>query len=192
MVSMKIYTKTGDSGKTRLVSGAEVSKADARLNSYGSLDELNSCLGWALQELEALPDPAMSAVSDRLLKVQHQLFNLGSLLACDKIEMWQKLPQIQPSYIADLEQEIDRMTALLPPLKQFILPGGVRAACALHLARTICRRAERETVHLSERAQIPELSLIYLNRLSDYLFVVARMANWVQKHPDQVWESNRS
>lgn len=186
---MKIYTKTGDSGQTRLVSGTQVSKSSARLDSYGGLDELNSILGLCRADLDILESPGASSLSQELEKIQHQLFNLGSLLACDRVDVWSKLPQISQQHIDILESRIDEMSAQLPELRQFILPGGSRAASSLHLARTVCRRVERETVRLAEQEEVPELSIIYLNRLSDYLFTAARFANKIQGRPDVVWSS---
>ena len=188
---MKIYTKAGDSGKTRLIGGAEVQKSDWRIEAYGTLDELNSFLGLALAQ--NLPSPS----SDRVRKIQSELFNIGSQLACQNsvefAKILQSLPQISNHDIARLENEIDEMTSDLTPLKNFILPGGALAASTLHVARTVCRRAERTVVRLME-AEPPgplsrELNLVYLNRLSDYLFTLARWVNQKNSTPEILWKS---
>lgn len=189
---MKIYTKFGDQGQTRLVGGACVQKSNPRVECYGTVDELNSALGVALSFL-----PETSPVRMDLLQIQNELFNLGSLLACEKKETLPLLPPIRDEQVSALENRIDQMTTTLPELKQFILPGGTPSASSLHLARTICRRAERHTVGLhdliattaSEEELVPlRLCLIYLNRLSDFLFVAARYVNNQAGCKDQIWK----
>lgn len=190
----KIYTKTGDLGKTRLVGGAQVSKSHLRLESYGTVDELNSSLGLALVTLHGLN--TLTSLSQELENIQNQLFTIGSHLACENEETRQHLPPAQQKWIEALENSIDQMTAELPELKNFILPGGSLAAAYLHLARTICRRAERETFRLIEslsgapeaEKEVLSLSLRFLNRLSDYLFVAARFSNLKQGKADQLWK----
>ncbi|MFN7729431.1 MAG: cob(I)yrinic acid a,c-diamide adenosyltransferase [Bdellovibrio sp.] len=185
---MKIYTKTGDQGKTRLVGGCLVSKSDLRIESYGSVDELNSTLGLAIEELHT-----SALFTDRikeLIQVQNELFCLGSLLACEDPEMFKKLPQIPDGAILRLEASIDQMTAKLPELREFILPGGTKAAAMMHMCRTICRRAERNTVKLYEAHPEVEPALIYLNRLSDYFFTAARACNFELGHREQIWEKS--
>lgn len=182
---MKIYTRTGDQGSTRLLSGKLVSKADQRLCVYGTTDELNSWLG-----LCQLKIPKENSID--LTPIQNELFNVGSLLACDDPQFLSKLPQVAPEQIARMENLIDQMTAELPPLKNFILPGGSEAAAMVHVARTVCRRAERELAQWNsiEKAPPPEMALvgIYLNRLSDYLFVLARYVNFKAGIPDAEWK----
>lgn len=184
---MKIYTKTGDSGKTSLVGGQRVTKAHPRLETYGSLDELNACIGLALAQI---------ATSDKnnnewrpLSAVQHQLFNLGSQLACEDETLREQLPPINENLVLDLEKQMDIMTADLPELKQFILPGGTSLAAHLHLARTVCRRCERILIHfyIEEKKDLESLEVRFLNRLSDYLFVLARYANHVSGEKDVPW-----
>jgi cob(I)alamin adenosyltransferase len=191
---MKIYTKTGDKGTTRLVDGRECSKSDLRVETYGTVDELNSSLGVAISQMNA--DAKAQTTYQPLIKeltvLQNQLFTVGSHLACSKEETRKLLPAFSAEWITDLEKQIDAHTATLPPLKAFILPGGSIAASELHVARTVCRRAERMVVRLIEDSndstQVLETSLRYLNRLSDYLFTVARVANKVLQVPDQEWQ----
>jgi cob(I)alamin adenosyltransferase len=170
----RIYTRAGDAGRTRLATGEAVSKSDARVEAYGAVDETNACLG--LARLHPM-DPALDAMLGR---IQNELFDLGADLATppkpDEAE-GQAL-RIVESQVRRLEGEIDAMNAELPPLASFILPGGTPAAAALHLARTVCRRAEREAVRLAESgAAVSGPALRYLNRLSDFLFVAGRFAN---------------
>lgn len=183
---MKIYTRTGDLGETGLLAGPRVGKDIARIETYGTVDELNAAIG--VVRAEDLP-----ASIDRLLdRVQHELFEVGAELATpDPVS--RGLRTIGRPQIAALEAEIDSYEARLAPLKAFILPGGTRAAAALHLARTICRRAERRLVTLIREAG-PEISLdllAYLNRLSDLLFVLARAANADAGRPDVPWTRNK-
>ena len=171
----RIYTRTGDAGRTRLATGEAVSKADGRVEAYGAVDETNACLG--LARLHAAADPALDAMLGR---IQNELFDLGADLAqpARPDEAEGQALRIVESQVARLEREIDAMNAELAPLTSFILPGGSPAAAALHLARTVCRRAEREAVRLVESgAQVNPAVLRYLNRLSDVLFVAARFAN---------------
>jgi cob(I)alamin adenosyltransferase len=205
---MKIYTKFGDQGQTRLVGGECVQKNNPRVECYGTVDELNSSLGLVVAHWTALEKttdkmarpmagtPALSILAD-LTRIQNELFNLGSLLACEKKETLPLLPAVSEAHILKLESQIDAMTSQLAPLKNFILPGGSLAASSLHLSRTICRRAERATVGLidelkdqlsTEEADSLKTCLRYLNRLSDYLFVAARFANFSVGIPDQVWQ----
>jgi cob(I)alamin adenosyltransferase len=171
----RIYTRTGDAGSTRLVTGATVSKSDARVEAYGAVDETNACLG--LVRLHTGEDAAFDALLGR---IQNELFDLGADLATPPSE---RIPEgsalrILDSQVERLEAEIDALNAALPELKSFVLPGGSPAAAALHLARTVCRRAEREAVRLAEAGQpVNPPALRYLNRLSDLLFVAARHAN---------------
>lgn len=182
---MKIYTKTGDAGETGLFAGPRVWKDDVRIEAYGTVDELNAVLGWARSQ-------SLPAEIDSLLgQIQHQLFALGAELATpDPAKHGTNL--IGDPQIAALEQAIDAMDATLPALKQFILPGGVRGAAALHIARAVCRRAERCVVTLRRSAgnSVPEPALIYLNRLGDLLFVLARAANQQAGLGDIVWQKS--
>jgi len=189
----KIYTKTGDKGLTRLVDGRECSKASTRVECYGSVDELNSVLGIALNSLISKAKETLPQLTHELEAIQNQLFNLGSHLACEKQETRKMLPPLEETWIETLEHSIDHMTAALPPLKDFILPGGSESASYLHLARTVCRRAERGVVRILEEGHQEvenQRALRYLNRLSDYLFVAARFTNQTLQYPDQIWKKS--
>ena len=168
----KIYTRRGDDGSTGLFGGPRVRKDDLRVSAYGDVDELNSALGVAREEV---PEGDLRALIDVL---QSELFTLGAQLATPDPEAAPKeVPRITSQQVERLEREIDRLTEQLPPMKNFILPGGSRAGAALHLCRTVCRRAERKLVELAESAPVPQEVLAYMNRLSDLLFVMARAAN---------------
>lgn len=169
-MSSKIYTKTGDQGKTSLIGGTKVPKSHLRIESYGTIDELNSFIG-------ALNDQLTDEPSQKTLReVQDRLFTIGSSLACDpEKEPKMKLPDLKEDDVTFLEQEIDRMNERLRPMKSFILPGGHPAVSAAHIARCVCRRAERNCVAMAEQEIfVDPLVIKYLNRLSDYLFVIAR------------------
>jgi cob(I)alamin adenosyltransferase len=181
----KIYTKTGDQGQSALVGGRRVSKDDPRLEAYGTVDELNSCVGLAVSYLS---NPAMGETVAALQKIQNELFNLGSRLACEDEKILTKLPTITADHIGDLEKKMDLWESELEPLKNFILPGGTPAVAALHLARTICRRAERRALSLSKESALEPTLLIYLNRLSDFLFTLARKVNALAGVSDIPWE----
>lgn len=179
---MKIYTKTGDDGATGLFGGPRVSKDDARIEAYGAVDELNALLGLVRAEGPTSP------INSVLGRVQHELFAVGAELATPDPDK-HSMRLIGPDHIAALEEAIDRQEAYLAPLSQFVLPGGTKVASLLHVARCVCRRAERRLVTLAH--QQPERSfsttLVYLNRLSDLLFVLARVANAVAGVPDVPW-----
>ncbi len=166
---MKIYTKTGDKGQTALIGGRRVSKADLRLDAYGTVDELNSWIG-------LVRDQAVNEARKELLKeVQDRLFTIGAELATDPEKAPKRaMPIIISEDVALLEQAMDEMDAELPELRAFVLPGGHQSVSFCHLARTVCRRAERITITLNIESSVDELVLQYLNRLSDYLFVLSR------------------
>ncbi len=171
---MKIYTKTGDSGDTGLFGGGRVSKDDPRVEAYGDVDELNAVLGLA-RSAELMP-----RIDEVLVPIQRDLFSIGALLATpDREKMQQHLTKarISEERIAELEHAIDACDRELEPLQAFILPGGTQKAAALHVARTVCRRAERRVIHLQREVEIPQIVVVYLNRLSDLLFTLARFAN---------------
>ena len=171
---MKIYTKTGDAGSTGLFGGGRVGKDDPRVEAYGDVDELNACIGVA-RAAEPMP-----RIDEILVGIQRDLFAIGALLATpDREKMAQQLDKarIDDARIRDLELAIDHADAELEPLRSFILPGGSPKAATLHVARTVCRRAERHVVHLQREVELPSLVVIYLNRLSDLLFTLARLAN---------------
>lgn len=184
-MATKIYTKTGDGGATRLLGGTSVLKSDLRIEAYGSLDELNSYIGLCRDLLRH----ELPACHEQLYKVQDTIFVAGSLLACGSdtgIKM--HLPVIDVEQVTILEQLIDKMEAELPALKQFILPGGHPIVSQLHIARCICRRAERNCVRLQQESEVESLVIQYLNRLSDYLFVLARYAAYVLKVDEIPWK----
>jgi len=171
----RIYTRSGDRGSTRLATGAQVSKADLRVEAYGSIDETNACLG--LARVHTVQADLFDAM---LARIQNELFDLGADLAtpAKADEAPGAMLRILDSQVERLEREIDELNGELPPLTSFVLPGGTAAAAALHLARTVCRRAERDAVRLIEAGEpVSEPALRYLNRLSDLLFVAARHAN---------------
>ncbi len=165
---MKIYTRTGDAGLTSLIGGTRVSKSSLRIECYGTVDELNSYLG-------LVRDQDVNAPRRTLLKeIQDRLFTIGSTLAADPEKSRMKLPDLLATDIELLEQQMDAMNETLPPLRAFILPGGHPAVSHAHVARCVCRRAERLVVDLAAHDFVPELVAMYLNRLSDYLFVLGR------------------
>ena len=173
-MTMKIYTRTGDDGDTGLFGGGRVPKDHPRVSAYGEIDELNAVIGMA-RSVEMMP-----RIDEVLAPVQRDLFALGALLATPDLEkMKEQLSKarISDARIAQLEHAIDDGEAELEPLKAFILPGGTPKAAALHVACTVCRRAERAVIHLQRETQIPQIVIVYLNRLSDLLFVLSRVAN---------------
>jgi cob(I)alamin adenosyltransferase len=171
-MTKKIYTKTGDAGKTSLLGGSRVLKSDIRIAAYGNIDELNSFIGLLTDQYENIHSRAM------LKEIQDRLFTIGSALACDPHkEITLKIPDLLEEDIQFLEKEIDRMNEVLPGMKSFILPGGHVVVSTAHICRCVCRRAERSVVRLdTEEPPGQPLILKYLNRLSDYLFVVSRYA----------------
>jgi cob(I)alamin adenosyltransferase len=183
---MKIYTKTGDKGETGLFGGERVSKDSLRIAAYGTIDELNSFIGLAITEVKD------ASIKENLLKIQNLLFVVGSDLATPEGEKTNKLniQRTPTSYYIYIEKLIDEYDAQLEELRNFILPGGSKSAALLHVCRTVCRRAEREVVALKNSVTIGENILIFLNRLSDLLFVLSRFENKVSNHPDTIWNPN--
>lgn len=167
-MTFKIYTKTGDKGETSLIGGVRVPKFHLRIEGYGTVDELNSYLGLIIDGLNG------HEATRVLREIQDRLFTIGSVLASDPVKSKMKIPDVHESDITLLEEEMDRMDATLPELKNFVLPGGNIVASHCHVARCICRRAERIVVHLSTETEVPEIIVRYLNRLSDYLFMLSR------------------
>lgn len=165
---MKIYTKTGDKGTTALIGGTRVSKADLRIEAYGTVDELNSYIGLVRDQ------EVNHSRLDILKEIQDRLFTIGALLATDPDKSKMKTPDLHEEDITLLEQEIDKYTAEVPPLRAFVLPGGHQSVSFCHVARCVCRRAERLAISLQEVAGVDNLIIIYLNRLSDYLFALCR------------------
>jgi cob(I)alamin adenosyltransferase len=180
---MKIYTRKGDDGSTGLLGEARVNKGDLRIECIGSVDELNAAVGLAEA---AAPEP----IKGRLQQIQHECFNVGSRLAAGKDEerLAGMLPSLPETLITRLESEIDHAEAQCAPLRLFILPGGSEAAARLHLARAVCRRAERACVRLSQAEPLNPMVLKYLNRLADWLFMHARYANVLAGQGDVLWK----
>lgn len=174
---MAIYTRTGDKGKTSLFDGKRVLKSDKKVETYGTVDELNSALGAALAFIK------MRSIKKEIEEIQNDLLEIGSSLAVSTT-----LPADQlKNRPREFEKLIDRLTKQLPPLNQFILPGGGKGGALLHVSRTIARRAERKVVRLSQKEQVDELIVIYLNRLSDLLFTMARFINFKEKQKEKIW-----
>jgi cob(I)alamin adenosyltransferase len=181
---MKIYTKTGDKGDTGLFGGGRVPKDDPRVEAYGDVDELNAVIGMA-RAIEPLP-----RIDEVLVPMQRDLFSIGALLATpdlDKMHTHLEKAKIDDRRIRELEQAIDDCDRELEPLKAFIIPGGSGKGAVLHVARTVCRRAERRVVSLQRDVEIPQLVVIYLNRLSDLLFTLARLANVLTGAGEVTW-----
>ena len=183
----RIYTKTGDGGQTRLASGATVSKSNPRVEAYGAVDELNAVIGAA-----RLHSGQHDRIDAMLGRIQNELFDLGSDLCWpEDDERRGRIPTVQPHHVEQLEATIDELNAVVGPLTNFLLPGGSPGAAQLHVARTVCRRAEREAITLSHEEPIGDLVLPYLNRLSDALFVMARYENHQRGVPEPVWQPGR-
>ncbi|MCC8426695.1 cob(I)yrinic acid a,c-diamide adenosyltransferase [Mucilaginibacter sp. UR6-11] len=178
---MKIYTKTGDKGFTSLIGGTRVPKHHLRIESYGTVDELNSYIGLIRDQDITLPD------KDFLKEIQDRLFTIGSSLAADPEKSKMAIPDLHPADIELLEKEMDALNGQLPELKHFILPGGSSTISYCHIARCVCRRAERLVVHLAQESTVDDNVTIYLNRLSDYLFTLARKLANDRKIPENQW-----
>lgn len=179
---MKIYTKTGDDGTTSLFDGSRVTKNHLRVEAYGDVDELNAMLGVAVVSLKD------EEIKKFVMRIQKDLFALGAQLANPKHKKQKAKSDFSPDKVTVLEKAIDRFEEELSPLTCFILPGGIQASATLHLARTICRRAERKVITLSSKEEVDPLLIVYLNRLSDCLFVLARLANKRANVTDVLWE----
>lgn len=183
---MKIYTKTGDKGTTRLVDGSCVEKFNPRVEAYGCVDELNSAMGYAASLM--IDHSSFSELKKHIEIIQNQLFSVGSLLATSDINVFNKLPQIADHHIAELEKWIDQYSEELPELRNFILPGGSIISSQLHICRTSCRRSERRSSEIYAKENQYQNVLIYLNRLSDLLFVWARWTNKKENQPEIIWK----
>lgn len=186
-MALKIYTRTGDKGTTSLIGGTKVPKSHQRIEAYGTIDELNSHIGLCR---DLITDDTNRAT---LLHIQDMLFTIGSSLACDPVkEPKMRLPDLKASDVQFLEKEIDRMSAEIPPLTSFILPGGHSTVSHLHIARCVCRRAERSCVRLElESLEVEPVIIQYLNRLSDYLFVLCRYTTYQLKAEEIPWKPRK-
>jgi cob(I)alamin adenosyltransferase len=190
----RIYTKRGDTGETSLAGGQRVQKDSARIEAYGTVDELNAFVGLAVVSCEEMitRDPRIGLLLVIVRRVQHELFNLGSILATLPEDVHPKQARITPAEIAQLEREIDGMNESLPSLRSFVLPGGTRVNAELHVTRTVCRRAERLLIALSRVEPVPPETIQYLNRLSDAMFVWSRWVNHSIGKPEILWEPNQA
>jgi cob(I)alamin adenosyltransferase len=190
----RVYTRKGDGGDTALVGGQRVPKDGTRIEAYGTVDELNSFLGAARATIHqfAVEEPRLGLLEAILLRVQHELFNLGSILATLPENVHPRQPRVTDAETAQLETEMDVMNEDLPPLRSFVLPGGSRVDAELHICRTVCRRAERVLVTLSRSESVPPEAIRYLNRLSDALFVWSRWAGHISDSHETLWEPNQS
>jgi len=190
----RVYTRQGDGGETGLVGGQRVPKDAPRIAAYGTVDELNSFMGVARATVneQAAAEPRLAVLGAILLRVQHELFNLGSILATLPEDVHPRQPRVTDAEISQLETEMDAMGGELPPLRSFTLPGGSRLDAQLHVCRTVCRRAERDVIAVSRSESVPRESIQYLNRLSDALFVWSRWAGHISGAPETLWEPNQS
>lgn len=181
---MKIYTKTGDNGTTSLFGGDRVLKSDLRVEAYGNIDELNSFLGLLIDTVTE------TTIKNDLSNIQHILFNIGSIFATIDEKYKQKLPKIEDSHIGFLENQMDKMNEKLPSMTHFILPGGSQVVSMTHVCRTVCRRAERSIVKDTEMLKDADIqqSLIFINRLSDYFFVLARFLAQLNNTNEVIWK----
>nr|WP_279382485.1 cob(I)yrinic acid a,c-diamide adenosyltransferase [Acanthopleuribacter pedis] len=194
MAITKVYTKTGDKGTTALVGGKRVPKNHARIEAYGTVDELNAFVGALVVTVsrDAHQSTEVNWFIEVLVRIQHELFNLGSVLATLPEDLHPKQPRVQAADIKRLEEDIDHCNDMLPALRSFVLPGGSRENTDLHICRTVCRRAERRVIALAETETVPEYSVEYLNRLSDAFFVWSRWINRILDREETLWEPNRA
>lgn len=186
----KVYTRTGDDGKTSLAGGQRIAKTSTRIEAYGTIDELNAHLGLVAETLRA--DSDGKALLSSILIIQNELFDLGAQLAVLPENRREDTPRIYPEQVRRLEKEMDEFNSQLPALKSFVLPGGGELAARLHVARTVCRRAERELLRLHDAEPLSEQEIAYLNRLSDWLFVAARFAAKLSAVPETLWRPGGS
>jgi len=186
----RVYTRQGDAGETSLAGGQRVRKDSRRIEAYGTVDELNCFAG--LARATACAEPALADLSGMLLRVQHELFNLGSILATLPGDVHPRQARITGAEIAQLEAEMDRINGELPALRSFVLPGGTRLNAELHVCRTVCRRAERVVTALAREEEVPAEAVKYLNRLGDAFFVWSRWASHRTGVPETLWEPNRA
>lgn len=191
-----IYTKTGDNGTTSLVDGTRVSKCDIRVESYGTVDELNSHIGLLAEMVLEIPQrrngldiKEFQRWFGELKKIQNELFVVQTLLATADPEVYQKMPQLPQESVDRLESSIDELTAILPKSNAFVIAGGSKAGAECHVARTVCRRAERQIVRLAETAEVEEVVRKYVNRLSDFLFVLSRHLVLLEEKKENFWHA---
>lgn len=186
----KVYTRTGDQGMTRLVGGQQVPKDDVRIDAYGTTDELNAIVGLVRMEIAraSWPTAERDQLDGQLERIQNDLFNLGSDLATRSADRWPGMRRLDSGDVERLEAEIDAMNESIPPLEEFILPGGGPPSAFLHQARTVCRRAERRSITLAGAEDIDSLTIKYLNRLSDWLFVAGRWAAKAGGETEVLWD----
>lgn len=187
---MKIYTKTGDRGKTSLMNGQRVLKSNIRVETYGTVDEVNSAIGVVLAEISNSKYP-ISNIKKELKNIQEDLFELGSMLANPDSRFKNQDSRYFDKRVSQFEHLIDKMTEQVPLLTNFILPGGGKAGALLHVARTISRRAERRVIELSQKEKVEGFGIRYFNRLSDLLFTMSRFVNMKQKKKEIIWKSRR-
>lgn len=187
----KIYTKTGDEGNTSLVCGTRVAKDDERVEAYGTVDELSSHVGVMSVLMQQLKDKEAIGPHylEQIRSIQNQLFVVQTLLATEKEEMTAKLPQLPTDAVAQLEHWIDDISEKIPPMKAFVIPGSTMLSAECHVARTVCRRAERRVVSIMHNAEVDPVLRQYLNRLSDYLFSLARLAVYAEGQQEVLWQS---
>jgi len=190
----KVYTKTGDSGKTRLVGGQQLDKDNLRIVCYGEIDELNSIVGICIENLKHNQNSniQIKELINILIRIQHELFNLGTLFATLPKDQTDSLPKIDNSHIENIEKNIDYFNNSLPSLKSFVLPGGSMNNCWLHLARTVCRRVERNAISLNKVEILNPHCIQYINRLSDAFFVFSRWIIFKEKKQETLWDPNKS
>jgi len=188
----RVYTRGGDEGETGLVGGQRVAKDGARIEAYGAVDELNSFVGAARATAEALVDRdgRVWALVPVLLRIEHELFNLGSILATLPADVQERQPRVTDRDVTRLETEMDRLNHDMAPLRSFVLPGSGRLNADLHLCRTVCRRAERSVVALARIESVPPEAIRYLNRLGDAFFVWSRWATHITGDPETLWDPN--
>jgi len=190
----RVYTRRGDKGDTALAGGQRVPKDGPRIEAYGTVDELNAFLGVARAAMDELAaaQPRLAELAAILLRVQHELFNLGSILATLPEDVHPRQARVTDAEVAQLEKEMDRMNEELPPLASFVLPGGSRLNAELHVCRTVCRRAERAVVRLARVETVPPEAVRFLNRLGDALFVWSRWASLAAGAAETLWQPNQS
>ncbi len=184
----KVYTRTGDKGTTGLADGSRINKDDVRIESYGTVDELNSIIAVCKQNLNNLPAAEFKLLDNWLFAIQNDLFNVGSDLATPIVSRWKNMILVGKEEVTILEKMIDTFQICLTPLKEFVLPGGTLLNSYFHLARTVCRRAERNIVTLSRQEEINEFIIPYINRLSDLLFVLSRCVQHINKNQEVTWD----